>query len=85
MAKMLSNSLNIFGPFQGFSVEHSLFRAVPHFLIGLFGILMPSLSSFNILEISPRSDVGLVKIFSHSVGCCFVHLLSISVSTLLVL
>ena len=32
------------------------------------------LSSFYILEISTLSDVGLVKIFSHSVGCLFVLL-----------
>ena len=32
------------------------------------------LSSVCILEIRPMSDVGLVKIFSHSVGCHFVLL-----------
>ena len=32
------------------------------------------LSSLYILEIRPLSDVGLVKIFSHSVGCRFVLL-----------
>ena len=32
------------------------------------------LSFLYILEISPLSDVGLVKIFSHSVGCHFVLL-----------
>ena len=32
------------------------------------------LSSLHILEISPLSDVGLVKIFSHSVGCLFLLL-----------
>jgi hypothetical protein len=26
-----------------------------------------------ILDISPLSDVGLVKVFSQSVGCCFVQ------------
>ena len=30
------------------------------------------LTSLYILEIRPLSDVGLVKIFSHSVGCLFV-------------
>ena len=36
---------------------------------------MPNfLSSLHILEISPLCDVGLVKIFSHSVGCLFVLL-----------
>ena len=43
--------------------------------MGLFGILMSSfLGSLCILEISTLSDVGLVKIFSHAVGCCFVLL-----------
>ena len=32
------------------------------------------LNSLYIFEISPLSDVGLVKIFSHSVGCLFVLL-----------
>ena len=32
------------------------------------------LSSLYILKIKPLSDVGLVKIFSHFVGCCFVLL-----------
>ena len=32
------------------------------------------LSSLYILDISPLSDVGLVNIFSQSVGCCFVLL-----------
>ena len=41
----------------------------------LFRILMSYLlSSLYILEIKPLSDVGLVKIFSHSVGCGFVLL-----------
>jgi hypothetical protein len=31
-------------------------------------------SSSNILDISPLSDVGLVKVFSQSVGWCFVLL-----------
>ena len=30
------------------------------------------LSYLNILDISPLSDIGLVKIFSQFVGCCFV-------------
>ena len=38
----------------------------------LFGILMSSfLSSLYILEISPLSDVVLVKIFSHSVSLSY--------------
>ena len=52
--------------------------SVPNFFIGLFVLLMTSfLSSLYILEIRPLSNVGLVKIFSYSVGCHFV-LLSLS-------
>ncbi|CAO2609882.1 hypothetical protein LEMLEM_LOCUS14409, partial [Lemmus lemmus] len=56
------------------SVESFLFRSVLHFFfIGLCGLLVSNfLSSLYILEIRPLSDVGLVKIFSHSVGCRFV-------------
>ena len=47
-----------------------MFSSVPHFLIGLFGILMSSLlSSLYIVEISPQSDVGLMNINFNSVGC----------------
>jgi hypothetical protein len=45
------------------------------FLIGLFGFLESNfLSSLYILDISPLSDIGLVKIFSQSVGCLLVLL-----------
>jgi hypothetical protein len=45
------------------------------FLIVLFGFLESNfLSSLYILDISPLSDLGLVKIFSQSVGCHFVLL-----------
>uniref|UniRef100_A0A8C6GPC2 Uncharacterized protein n=1 Tax=Mus spicilegus TaxID=10103 RepID=A0A8C6GPC2_MUSSI len=41
----------------------------------LFGSLESNfLSSLYILDTSPLSDVGLVKIFSQSVGCHFVLL-----------
>jgi hypothetical protein len=57
------------------SVENSLFSLVFHLLIGLFGSLEPNfLSSFYILDISPLSDVQLVKIFPQSVGYHFVLL-----------
>ncbi|KAL1766963.1 coagulation factor VIII isoform X5, partial [Sigmodon hispidus] len=47
--------------------EEHFFRSEPHFLIGLFKVLGSKfLSSLYILEISPLSLVGLVKIFSHS-------------------
>jgi hypothetical protein len=57
------------------SVENSLFSSVPHFKIGLFDSLESNfLSSLYILDISPLSDAGLVKIFSQSVACHFVVL-----------
>jgi hypothetical protein len=60
------------------SVENSLFSSVPHFYIGLFGILESNfLSSVYILDISPLLDLGLVKIFSQSV-CCLLILLTVS-------
>ena len=57
------------------SVENSLFSSISHFLIGLFGSLESNfLSSLYILNISSILDVGLVKIFSQSVGYHFVLL-----------
>jgi hypothetical protein len=54
---------------------NSLFSSKYPILIGLFGILVVSfLSSLYILDISPLSDVRLVKIFSRLVSCCFVLL-----------
>ena len=48
------------------------------FLIGLFASLESNfLSSLYILDIRPLSDVGLVKIFSQSVGC-LLFLLTVS-------
>ena len=53
-----------------------LFRYVPHNKIRLFGLFMYNfLSSWYILNINFLSDIGLVKIFSHSVGCHFVLLM----------
>ena len=67
--------LRCFSANQNSSSENSLFNSVPHFLIGLFGFLGSNfLSSLYILDISPLSDVGLVKIFSQFVSCCFVLL-----------
>ena len=48
-------------------------------LIGLFGSLESNfLSSLYILDISPLSDIGLVKIVPQSVSCLFV-LLTVSI------
>ena len=57
------------------SVENSLFSSVSHFLIRLFGFLESYfLSSLYILDISPVSDVRLIKIFCQSVASIFVFL-----------
>jgi hypothetical protein len=56
-------------------VENSLFSSVPQYLMGLFEFLEFSfLSCLYILDISPLSDLGLVKIHSQSVGGLFVLL-----------
>jgi hypothetical protein len=71
---------------------NALFSSVPHFLnrvIGLFFVFClfvcfePNfLSSLYRLDISPLSDLGLVKIFSQSFDCLFVLLTFIFLSFL---
>jgi hypothetical protein len=74
MIKDVEHFFRCFSVIQYSSVENSLFSSVPHFLIGLFGLESNFLTSLYILDISPLSDVGLVKIFAQSVGCLFVLL-----------
>jgi hypothetical protein len=58
------------------SGENSLFSFEPHFLLGLFDFLESTFfSSLYILDISPLSDLGWVKILSQSVGGLFVLLM----------
>jgi hypothetical protein len=69
---MLNISL---GASQYSSIDSSLFSSFPHFKIGLFDSLESNfLSSLYILDNSGLSDIGLIKIFFQSVGCCFVLL-----------
>ena len=58
------------------SLEKSLFRPFPHFLIELFAFLILScMSCLYILEINPWSVVSFAIIFSHSEGCLFTLLI----------
>ena len=78
MTKDVEHFLKCLSAILDSSVESSLFRYVLPFCIGLCDLLVSNfLTSLYILEIRPLFDVGLVKIFSHSVSCHFV-LLSMS-------
>ena len=72
---MLSTSSDISQPFDIPQLRTFCLALYPIFLIGLFDSVVSSfLSSLYTLDIRPLSDVELVKIFSHSVGCHFVFL-----------
>jgi hypothetical protein len=73
MTKNIERFFKYFSAIRGSSVENSLFSSVPHFKIGLFGLLMSNfLSSLYTMDIRPLLDIRLVKNFFYSVGCCFV-------------
>ena len=64
ITKDFEHFFRCFSAIQDSSVVNFWFSSIPHFLIGLFGFLVINfLSSLYILDISPLSDVGLVKIF----------------------
>ena len=72
--RMLNISL---GASQAFEIPklRILFSSRAHFFVRVFVFLEFSfLNSLYILNISPRSDVGLVKNFSPLLGCHFVLL-----------
>jgi hypothetical protein len=70
---MLNIFFRCFSAIQYSSVENSLFSSVPHFYRVDF-LESGFLSSLYILDISPLSELGLVKIPSQSVGGLFILL-----------
>jgi hypothetical protein len=67
--------IKCFSSIQDSSVESPQFSPVTHFLVELFGWLVSNfLSYWLILDISPLSKLGLVKILCQSVSCHFVLL-----------
>ena len=75
MIKGAEHFFRCFSAIRYSSVENSLFSSVPHFLMGLFEFLeFIFLSSLYILDMSPLSDLELVKILSQFVGSLFVLL-----------
>ena len=79
---MLNIFFRCFSALWDSSVGNSLFSSVPHLLMGLFDYLESTfLRSLHILDISPLSDLQMVKILSQSVGGLFV-LLTVSFALL---
>ena len=72
MTKDVEHPLKFLSAILDSFVESSLFRSVLIFFIRLCVLLVTNFLSS--LEIRSLSDVGLVKIFSYSVGCRFVLL-----------
>ena len=63
MTKDVEHIFRYFSTIRDSSVENSWFNSAPHILIGLFVPLESNfLSSLYILDISPLSDIRLVKV-----------------------
>jgi len=69
MTKDVEHFFRCFSGLQHSSPVNSLFSSKPHFYTVFVSLHSNFLSSLYILDISPLSVVGLVKIFSQSVGC----------------
>jgi hypothetical protein len=81
MIKDVEHIFRCFSAIRYSSVDNSLFSSVPHLLMRSFEFLESSfLRSLYTLDISPLSDLELVKILSQSVGGLFV-LLTVSCLT----
>ena len=75
MIKDVEHFFRCFSAIRYSSGENSLLSSEPHFLVGLFDFLKSTfLSSLYMLDISPLSDLGQVKILSQFVGGLFVLL-----------
>ena len=66
------------------SLEKSLFKFSAHFSIGLFSFLLLSCMSYLYsLEINPLLVTSFVNIFSHSVGCLSLFMVSFAMQMLI--
>jgi hypothetical protein len=78
MIKDAEHFFRCFSAIRYSSGENSLFSSKPHVLMGLSDFLESTFfSSLYILDISPLSDLGLVKILSQSVGGLFCLIVSV--------
>jgi hypothetical protein len=76
MTKDVEHFFQCFLALRNPSVEKSRFSSQHYILFQFIGLLVSNfLSSLSTLAVSPLLAVGLVKIFSHYLGCNFVILM----------